>query len=170
MSMADTYLRRACEIVTKACRDCEVTKELTDFYKHPDMVDGHMAICKKCHIAKMILHRQTHPHVQEYDRQRAKTPERRALRRALVVKWREKNPEGYKAHRAVAAAIRSGILERGTACETCGTPDNLHAHHDDYAKPLEVRWLCALHHFREHAGEKDDSELTSMLDALEEGF
>lgn len=25
------------------------------------------------------------------------------------------------------------------------------AHHDDYAKPLEVRWLCALHHQRHHA-------------------
>jgi hypothetical protein len=29
------------------------------------------------------------------------------------------------------------------ACERCGTThDNLHAHHDNYYKQLEVRWLC----------------------------
>ena len=35
-------------------------------------------------------------------------------------------------------------------CEVCGvTPAN--AHHDDYARPLDVRWLCDTHHNRLHA-------------------
>lgn len=24
------------------------------------------------------------------------------------------------------------------------------AHHEDYRRPLEVRWLCRLHHMHEH--------------------
>lgn len=30
-------------------------------------------------------------------------------------------------------------------CEVCGSTD-VQKHHDDYAKPLEVRWLCPVHH------------------------
>lgn len=52
------------------------------------------------------------------------------------------------ARRVAYNAFRRGELKR-LPCETCGTTKNLHAHHDDYSKPLEVRWLCADHH-REH--------------------
>lgn len=34
-------------------------------------------------------------------------------------------------------------------CEVCGETEHIHAHHEDYSKPLEVKWLCARHH-REH--------------------
>ena len=33
-------------------------------------------------------------------------------------------------------------------CEVCGEL-KVEAHHDDYYKPFEVRWLCG-HHHREH--------------------
>jgi len=34
-------------------------------------------------------------------------------------------------------------------CEQCGAP-NAHAHHDDYSRPLDVRWLCRTCHGIEH--------------------
>lgn len=34
-------------------------------------------------------------------------------------------------------------------CEVCGE-ERVHMHHDDYVKPLEVRWLCVVHHGAEH--------------------
>lgn len=64
---------------------------------------------------------------------------------------RMKNDPSFAARRiAVAAlndAVRSGRITR-QACEVCGAPAQ--AHHDDYAKPLEVRWLCTEHHALEH--------------------
>jgi hypothetical protein len=45
--------------------------------------------------------------------------------------------------------ISRGKIQRGR-CEVCGLPD-AEGHHDDYTKPLQVRWLCREHH-REHHG------------------
>ena len=45
-------------------------------------------------------------------------------------------------------AIGTGILIR-QPCEVCGL-EKVDAHHDDYTKPLEVRWLCRKHHNRHH--------------------
>jgi hypothetical protein len=39
-------------------------------------------------------------------------------------------------------------MERG-ACEVCGVA-NAQAHHDDYTKPLDVRWFCQAHHGEAH--------------------
>lgn len=52
----------------------------------------------------------------------------------------------------VEEAIRSGKITP-LACESCGEP-KAQAHHDDYNKPLEVRWLCDKCHrlwHREHS-------------------
>lgn len=56
---------------------------------------------------------------------------------------------GQRAGRIVSHAIRNGALLRQT-CEVCGAVP-ADAHHDDYAKPLNVRWLCRSHHQQHHA-------------------
>lgn len=45
--------------------------------------------------------------------------------------------------------VRRGKVPRGTSCEVCDAPDP-EAHHDDYSKPLEVRWLCRACHLAHH--------------------
>ena len=45
--------------------------------------------------------------------------------------------------------ISQGILNR-LPCEICGVNDKVEAHHDDYDKPLDVRWLCRFHHREYH--------------------
>ena len=65
-----------------------------------------------------------------------------------------KQIRAYKdAHNAVRRAIRSGELNPGP-CETCGNESCNYAHHDDYSKPLSVRWLCPGCHLRHHMGFK----------------
>lgn len=67
-------------------------------------------------------------------------------------RWAQRYPERRAAHRAVERALRNGTLVK-QACEACGAAAsrNVHACHDDYAKPLEVRWRCATCHIgREH--------------------
>lgn len=64
--------------------------------------------------------------------------------RLFAKKYREAHPNAYAAHNKTNNAVRDGKLA-AKPCEDCGS-ERVHAHHDDYAKPLHVRWLCAVHH------------------------
>lgn len=63
-------------------------------------------------------------------------------------RWREKNKIKIIAHRIVDKAKKQGLLFR-MPCEVCGKP-NAFAHHDDYSKPLDVKWFCNFHHTEHH--------------------
>jgi len=63
-------------------------------------------------------------------------------------RWYEKNKYKAKAHYAVTRALRLGILFRQN-CEVCGN-EKAEAHHNDYTRPLEVRWLCHKCHMYLH--------------------
>ena len=70
-------------------------------------------------------------------------------------KWNAANPKAMWAHQCLRSAERRGPVTR-QPCEVCGA-DEVDGHHDDYDKPLAVRWLCRLHHRRLHAAEKEDA-------------
>jgi transposase-like protein len=90
------------------------------------------------------------------------------------------------AHNKVEKAIARGELVRPATCEACagpGTPyrdgrSPIQAHHDDYNKPLDVRWLCQPCHHEWHknnepiplAGEVVKRELPGQIDLLVGGF
>lgn len=63
----------------------------------------------------------------------------------------KKHPERCRAWQRVDRALKLGKIKK-LPCEVCGEnrKNFVHAHHDDYSKPLEVRWLCAIHHKQAH--------------------
>lgn len=74
----------------------------------------------------------------------------RAIHRAeMQRRWRDP-VAGYKHRMRVftGRAIKMGVLVP-RPCDVCGLTD-VHAHHHDYSKPLEVRWLCRQHHMALH--------------------
>ena len=52
-----------------------------------------------------------------------------------------KYPKKYAAVNEVCLAVNNGTLIKQDTCSDCGR-DNARIYHDDYDKPLEVRWLC----------------------------
>lgn len=151
----------------KNCQKCGTTHPLSEFYSHPKMADGHLSFCKSCVKARVAKHRiENMDHIQEYDRERGFLPHRVASRReyADINKtkiadagyqrmWIARNSEKRKAHNAVNNAVRDGILTK-LNCEVCGDPET-HGHHDDYSKPLVVRWMCQVHHMEYHRVERE---------------
>lgn len=59
--------------VNKACFKCGEIKPLSEFYKHPQMADGHVNKCKVCNKKDVHEHRlENLDKIQEYDRTRRK--------------------------------------------------------------------------------------------------
>jgi hypothetical protein len=54
-----------------------------------------------------------------------------------------------KAKATVKREIYKGNLKR-QPCEVCQATKFIHAHHEDYSKPMEVKWLCPQHHQDRH--------------------
>lgn len=128
----------------KTCFKCNKTKPLSEFYKHKQMADGHLNKCKSCTRLDAAIHRDKNiERVRAYDRRRGNRQPP-----SYQKEYREKNPAKYKATVAVNNALRQKKIEKAP-CEVCGRHD-VHGHHDDYAKPLEVRWLCPIHHRQWH--------------------
>lgn len=142
----------------KACRRCGQLFLLSEFYAHPRMKDGHLNICKECTCARVKVYRKRNlEKVRGYDRKRGRSDARLSKAREYArrvgnhkhkAEWIVRNPEKRKAHLIVGGALKSGKLIRQT-CLVCGD-EKTEAHHDDYSKPLEVKWLCRKHHAEIH--------------------
>lgn len=144
----------------KVCRTCQTEQRVMDYYRHTN--GTFMLDCKACWRAKVRANRTANiEHYREFDRQRAnlphrveareayaQTPEGRAANARSHRKFIARNPVKYSANNAVNNAVRDGRLTK-QPCEVCGS-ERVHAHHDDYSKPLDVRWLCTTHHAEWH--------------------
>lgn len=74
--------------------------------------------------------------------------------------FRETDPQKIRARNATR------ILGKGQhECEVCGAP-RAHAHHDDYSLPLDVRWLCPIHHAEVHKRKEDMARQTILVSDL----
>ena len=165
----------------KTCSACKEELSLEKFHKCNSRKDGLQAACKPCrnqrnkrwrdenrdriasygkayHVNNRdrIRERKRKYHVNNRDRIRAykkayyaeNLDKLRAYNRA----YRTANSQKSRTHTITSIAIRAGRLVR-QPCEVCGH-EKVDAHHDDYSKPLEVRWLCRQHHAELHAKER----------------
>lgn len=65
-----------------------------------------------------------------------------------------------KARSDLNHAVQQGKIRKPKACGIYRCREVPEAHHDDYSKPLEVRWLCFKHHRAHH---KQNPELFKEL-------
>lgn len=133
----------------KECFKCSKEKSITQFYRHPKMGDGRLGKCKECTKKDVAEnYRANKPHYIEYEKRRFQKYARKIAAKSYQIKRRKEKPGRYKAQTTVSNAIRDGRLLR-KPCEVCKNVKS-QAHHDDYRKPLVVRWLCRKHHLEHH--------------------
>lgn len=142
----------------KLCGKCGLDKPDTEFrvIKRP----RYMALrsdCRSCETAYIKS--------AEY---RAKSKAKNAKYRAAGLlrdrdqrhhaSYQKRHPGYHKATNAVRRAERHSTLTRPKQCDECREEpppmrdgrSAIQAHHDDYTKPLDVRWLCHACHVAWH--------------------
>lgn len=152
---------------TKRCIICDKELALDQFYPHPQMDDGHLNKCKECCRGQERARqkrlrkdpawvrserkrtRERNVRLGYGERYKPVTKRRRERVAAYKRAWMARNPEKVKAICAANNALRDGRLTR-KPCEVCGAARSVHKHHEDYSKPLEVRWLCSKCHREIH--------------------
>lgn len=104
----------------------------------PRRLDGYCVECRKTH--ELVYMRN---YLKNYDYNRSDD-------RSQYFREYDKNRDKLKKHarKKLNYAVKSGKIER-QCCFKCGNP-NTHAHHKDYTNPLDVVWLCAIHHAEIH--------------------
>lgn len=135
----------------KRCFKCGELKDIDMFYRHKQMADGHLNKCKECTKNDVRIDRINSPNARKYDKKRwIENNERREKVYNRSKLWAKENPIKHNAICQVNNAVRDGRLIK-MPCVVCGSKYRIHGHHEDYNKPLEVIWLCAIHHQQHHA-------------------
>lgn len=125
----------------KKCSRCGTVKSIGEFSPDHRQRDGLRCSCKKCQCeSKAAWYRENKERAAEYRKCWSRN-NRDKIRRSHI-KYRERHPAQRTAGIIVGNALRSGRLTRPDVCSACGHQHKLQAHHPDYAKPLEVVWLC----------------------------
>ncbi len=146
------------------CKRCDQDRG-DQFYKND-------RTCKECRKAMVRKNRaEKAEYYRAYDRERFKNDPKVAERHRRYqsteagkqsinrahAKWKAGNPDRYACHNAVNNAVRDGKLVKPDSCEKCGASGvKIHGHHDDYSKPLDVRWLCPACHVEWHRNNDND--------------
>lgn len=148
--------------IKKTCFRCGEEKSILLFYPHKKMKDGYLNKCIGCTKSDVaVRYIEKRSEIRSYERSRANLPHRvkarkeyslseagkQAHKRASAV-YAKKYPSKRAAQIKVANALRDGRIKR-MPCEICGEL-KAQAHHDDYTKPMDVRFLCTKHHAEWH--------------------
>ncbi len=116
----------------KKCSRCKEVRPITDFWKNKTKNDGYNYVCRICY--------------RDTDRKRyyKDVKQSRKAKNEMSRKMAEKYPDRFRARRLLRYAVKIGSIEK-FPCEVC-EKEKSEGHHDDYGKPLEVKWLCSMCH------------------------
>lgn len=134
------------------CKWCKRDLPVERFHKHSGFKSGYGSKCKECALssthASARKYRSSH-HKEIVERDRKRWP-LRGHRYKARARSRGSDPYKRRCRMTLRDAVKAGKIKKPSKCEECGWQGRLHGHHDDYNKPLEVKWLCPICHGKTH--------------------
>lgn len=159
---------------TRMCNRCRKRKSIDQFYrakKNGRILDSYVVWCKRClgeHRKEYRASQEGKKHEAEYRKsdsrrevlarynisEKRKKTTKRYMQTNKYIAYRERIesdpiwPKKQKARHDAQVALRRGYIQRGK-CEyfhLWNCHGRMEMHHDNYDRPLEIRWLCSRHH------------------------
>ena len=127
------------------CKYCKVDKNESDFYPRSRLK------CKSCTIKSQLQdkykkRRQLYQKKYYSEWYRKNGRNRSDDYQEVILQWQRDHPEAVKAKLLLRDAVRVDKIIKPKICSVCNKRKRLSGHHDDYSKPLEVKWLCSSCH------------------------
>ena len=107
-------------------------------------MNGYFYFCRDCHATRQREFRESN---REHHRELMKGYNRKTRESGYASNWKHNDRIMHPEKESAWHKVHLYIGKR-QPCEVCGAQAD--AHHEDYYKPLEVKWLCPLHHRRLH--------------------
>lgn len=152
----------------KSCTKCGDTKPLEEFSRETRSKDGRRSHCKLCDNASTARWERQNQQ-RRIEKSKRWAARNRKYKAEKLKEWEQRNPhlvakklrrqaerhpEKIRARQLLKDAVKTGKVVKPGTCEACGHEverRKLHGHHEDYEKPLDVRWLCRPCHDAEHS-------------------
>lgn len=135
---------------TKQCTGCQIEKPLSAYSRNRTKRDGYQGECKSCKATRQRVYQDTPAGKKTFsEAQRRYRSTKNG--RLMHVEAHMRDYRRHKMHHLARARLRDAVLNGKIIrepCELCG--EAAEAHHDDYSRPLDVRWLCRKHHVEHH--------------------
>lgn len=143
----------------RRCTKCGESKPPTEFYSN-GVGKPPRPECKACNRARRAQYRdENREKLRESSRRYYVEYQASGAHREQSRAWRARNRERSRvmarAHMQVWRAVQRGEIDKPLACALCAAGGPLHAHHEDYDRPLDVIWLCRPCHMQHHHGNRE---------------
>lgn len=146
------------------CPHCKMGKSLEDFQTNKARYNGRNSWCKVCEKVQQKQWAKDNPQKvrdrlerwknlypeAEKEKQRRYRQNHSDLIAQRTMDQRRNFPDRIKARKALAYAVKTRKVLKPNRCEHCQKEVAVQGHHEDYAQPLIVQWLCARCHKLHH--------------------
>lgn len=132
----------------KKCSCCLEIRPLSEYQTRRASKDGLTASCRRCLDLRDADRYKKEKTIRSL-RQKAysQTAEGKSAHTRAISKWKDAQSSRRAANVILGNAVKYGKVKK-QPCWVCGC--DAEAHHPDYDRPLDVVWLCRLHHREAH--------------------
>lgn len=113
------------------CARCGKRKKYVHIHAQRTAKDGELKSyfwCRDCNTERQREFRNT---------ENGRESTRKAVAKSIAKHWHKQ-----KARIALNRQVKLGNIIRPKQCPVCKKYKKVEGHHDDYSKPLEVKWVC----------------------------
>jgi len=140
------------DMKSKVCNKCGKRKQLNEFHLQGRGLLGRKAACAECKNSAQSEHWRANKELMRGKHLIYRKNNLQGCKKASE-KHRRANLDKAAAHATLERAITTRKIKKPNRCSSCGgkrVSTEIHGHHEDYSKPLDVMWLCTACHASLH--------------------